>query len=1062
MNNKVRGRVAELGLAGRDGANRDLKNRLKAAMARQGLSQADIVRQTQLNGESVSKAAVSNALNPEKGPPVAFTLGAILNAAVISGTERDELFRLRDRAESHGTTQLEAYLEAAEKAARQHPYPGSLGAPSLPALADVYVRQQARTPAADDQDSPGPGDAAARGNQTGPAEPATEVFRADHDVRVLLGGPGGGKSTLLRAHLADSADGWLHGRTGRTIPVMVSAAALTGRDSLPADLDKAVTGNLWQVGLLDELGADFFRQPPRRGLSWLVLVDGLDEIPDTDARRTVLTKLAGAAGKGPYRFVVATRPLPATELDTLGRNVPRYELQPFSHDDLRTYATHWFRPLDDPGRHANAFIDGLEHSRLEVLARTPLMALMLCQLYAADPARPLPNGRTGAYQSFVELIYEQNTHKNIKNTHDEAIRGLKDRHQIPRDNQAAEQAAEQVRDHLPELIDHLAYERINGSTAPAVEIMASHLQASRPQKVRQDLWNAFLGDLLRPTGILTQRADDFDFLHQTLLEYHAARHAARDEQARAQLLHDLITSPSAPVDGRLKPPALDASYLGFLLDGLLAPQDRITAKITQYVEELTAHGDKRVCNFLTTQVDLRTNLPPRPTAAQLVHFARDLTLENYARLRAVQALAWLDDEAGAVQLASLLGDATLHGSFRVEAAEALADVDGEAGAAQLARFASDTTLEEDSRLGAVQALAWLDDGNGAVQLASLFGDTALHVSLRVKAAEALADVDGEAGAAQLARFATDTTLEDNSRLRAIQALAWVDGKAAAVQLASLASDTTLPVSLRVEAARALAEVDGEFREVNTLVRLANDTTLHGGLRVEAARALAWLDDEDSAAQLARFASDTTLDDLSRVQAAEALVRLANDPSLPDSSHLWAAAALAWVDGKAGATQLARLAKDTTLHGDFRVEAARALAWVDGKAGATQLVHLANDTTLTDSLRPWAVEALVRLVNDTTLPDRSRVEAARALAEVDDENALVRLANDTTLHGGLRVEAARALAEVDDENGAAHLAGLASDATLPGSVRMSAVEALVRLANDPSLPDSSRLWAAAAL
>ncbi|WP_169317317.1 NACHT domain-containing protein [Actinacidiphila oryziradicis] len=295
--------MAELGPAGPDGANRDLKDRLKAALARQGLSQADIVRQTQLNGESVSKAAVSNALNPEKGPLVAFTLGAILNAAGISGTERDELFRLRDRAESHGTTQLEAYLEAAEKAARQHPYPGSLRAPSLPALADVYVRQQARTPAADNQDSPSPGNATTSGNLAGPAVPAAEVFRADHDICVLLGGPGGGKSTLLRAHLADSADGGLGSTTGKTIPVMVSAAALTGEDLLPTALAKTVTGDLRQFGLLDELGTDFFRHLPRAGVSWLVLVNGLDEIPDAAARSKVLTAFvnAASAGTGLYR-----------------------------------------------------------------------------------------------------------------------------------------------------------------------------------------------------------------------------------------------------------------------------------------------------------------------------------------------------------------------------------------------------------------------------------------------------------------------------------------------------------------------------------------------------------------------------------------------------------------------------------------------------------------------------------------------------------------------------------------------------------------------------------------
>ncbi|GAB2460219.1 NACHT domain-containing protein [Streptomyces incanus] len=768
---------------------------------------------------------------------------------------------------------LTAYLTAARNAARQHPYPGVPGAPNLPALADVYVHQQTHAPAADDQDSPNPGNAHARGNQTVPVMPATEVFQENAATCVLLGGPGGGKSTLLRAHVADSADDWLSGTTGKTIPVLVSASALTGTDPLPTALARTVTGDLRQAGLLDEPGADFFRHPPRAGVSWLVLVDGLDEIPDTDTRSAVLTMLANtaAAGTGPYRFVVATRPLPEGELGALGRPVPRYELQPFSPDDLLIYATRWFRPLDDPGRHAKAFMGGLVRTRLEVLARTPLMASLLCQLYAADPTRPLPDGRTGAYRSFVELIYEQNAHKNIKNTHDEAIRQLKDRHQLPRDDQAAEQAARQVRDHLPELIDHLAHERINGSTAPAVEILASHLQASRPQKVTQHLWYSFLGDLLRPTGILAQRANDFDFLHQTLLEYHAARHATRDEQARTQILHDLIAS-RHPADGRLAPPTLDASYLGFLLDGLLTPQDRIATQTTHYVKELTAHGRGEACRFLITQVTLRTNLPLRSTAAQLARFADDTTLDGGVRVGAAGVLAGVDREAGAALLARLADDTTLVGYVRVGAAGVLAGVDREAGAALLARFADDTTLDGGVRVGAAGALAGVDREAGAALLARLADDTTLDGYDRVGAAGALAGVDREAGAALLARLADDTTLDGSVRVGAAEELAGVDREAGAALLARLADDTTLEGYDRVGAAEELAGVDREAGAA-LLARLADDTTLDGYDRVGAARALAGVDREAGAALLARLADDTTLDGGVRVRAAGALARV---------------------------------------------------------------------------------------------------------------------------------------------------------------------------------------------
>ncbi|MEV5385667.1 NACHT domain-containing protein [Streptomyces sp. NPDC052721] len=266
------------------------------------------------------------------------------------------------------TPLMTAYLKAARASARQHPYPGVLGPAGLPALSDVYVRQKARSPAKDNPDSPSPDDATTPENQPGPVVPATEVFGEDHEICLLLGGPGGGKSTLLRSHLADSADEWLDNRTGKTIPVMVNASALTGTDLLPTVLARTITANLRQAGLLVELTADFFRDPPQAKVPWLVLVDGLDEIPDADTRNAVLTTLANAAGTG-HRFVVATRPLPATELGTLGPNVPHYELQPFSHSDVRTYAMHWFRPLDDPGHHSEAFMAGLGRRRLSARGR---------------------------------------------------------------------------------------------------------------------------------------------------------------------------------------------------------------------------------------------------------------------------------------------------------------------------------------------------------------------------------------------------------------------------------------------------------------------------------------------------------------------------------------------------------------------------------------------------------------------------------------------------------------------------------------------------------------------
>ncbi|WP_427164272.1 NACHT domain-containing protein [Streptomyces sp. C1-1] len=884
------------------------------------------------------------------------------------------------------------YLAAIRRTAKSHPYPDAWDGTHLPGLTDVYVRQKAHQQTTTSHS--GPEDATPARSPTAP-EPAEEIFRTSSNVCVLLAPAGSGKSTLLRTHRADSAGRWLEGQTDTTVPVLVNADALNSADTLPAALAKAATSELRRFGLLDQLTADLFRHLPRPRTPWLVMVDGLDEIPDADTRRAVVQTIAETAAAQPalYRFVVATRPLPAGEISLLGQQAHRYELHAFTLDDLLTYATKWFTAMDDPRRHAQAFVTELQRSRLDTLARTPLIASMLCQLYAADPAHPLPDGRSGAYQSFVELIYEQNTHKHIRTTHDAAIHRLKDRHQIPKDNQAAEQAAQQVRDYLPELIDHLAHERINGNTAVAADILASHLHANRPQKVRKDLWRSFLSDLLRPTGLLAQRANDLDFLHQTLLEYHAARHATRDEQSRTQLLEALIASSRA--GDRLEPPDLQTSYLGFLLDGLIAPHDHITARTNQYLTDLTAHGGTSACMFLSRQVELRTCLLPDLTAAQLKGFAEDSTLDGSSRVTAVQALAEVQgyqDDAVAL-FTAFTQDTTLDDLDRASAARSLAEVQGHRndGVALLIGLVRDPALAYLNRVTAAELLAGVEGhrDDGAAELVRLSQDTTASFFFWVAPLEALAKVEGhrDEAVALLTAFVQDTAMEFapsptggiSLRVQAAEALAKVEGHRddGAAQLLSLALDTTVTDLFRVQAAQALAGVEGHQADaVALLAALSRDPALHHLNREQAAQALARVD--NVAALLTTLIQDPAKPDLFRIRAAWALAgveghrddavtlltTLAQAPTQPDFIRIGAALVLAGVEGHRddAVTLLTTLAQDPAQPGLLRVQAAWSWAGIEGHRddAVTLLTTLAQDPAQPDFVRAGAAWVLNEL------------------------------------------------------------------------------------------------------
>ncbi|MFD5815879.1 NACHT domain-containing protein [Streptomyces sp. NPDC127038] len=835
--------------------------------------------------------------------------------------------------ESGGKTDtrlLENYLKAAARAAREHPYPGLTGETEPPPLAQVYVCQQTHPHGiGPDQYLVSTGsDAPPRSADPAPT-PAGEVFAAASRVCLLLGGPGGGKSSLLRIHLAHAAES---GIRKAPVPVLVNASALSGPALLPAALAITARAHLKKYGLV-ELAEDFFLTPPHAGVPWLVMVDGLDELANSDQRRTVLKTLIHAAETAPelYRFVVATRPLPGTELG-IPDDVARFELLPFTPGDLVTYAEAWFSGLDDPASHATAFRTAVWASRLHELARIPLMATMLCQLYAADPSRPLPQGRTSAYKAFTDLIYRNNNSKHIAITQTEAINRLGEISQVLPDRQAITHAAVQARDHLPDLINHLAHQRFHGDSRPAAAIIATHRRSRRPEALDEARWYHFLGDLLRPTGLLTGHAGDYVFLHQTFLEYYAARHAARTEEIRAELL-DTLLPPGDVAGGNWRRPGGDASFFGFLLDQLLSQQDS-AAPTVQRLHELAAQADEQACEFICEQVRLGTALPAASTVTWLSRFARDSSLYGSCRVRAAQLLADVGERDLAVEaLDDLTYDSSTYGSHRTAAADLLAKMGERDRAAEaLERLADDSSMDGSDRVDAACSLDRIGERDRALAAWShLVNDFAVRGSARAAAARELAYLGKEAGLTEvLLGVVNDPYQPESDRVDAARALAemgsWEAGVEAAKVLERLVDDRTVYGFDRVDAARALVEV-GEG--IDALVTLANDSMLHGSYRVDAARSFV----DEAVEELRRLAdyrtvysSDCVEAVLARVdEALDALSRLVDDCTVDDSDRADAARTLTGIgDRKELADALEKLANDPTLEVEQRENAARTL------------------------------------------------------------------------------------------------------------------------------------------
>ncbi|WP_055612198.1 dsDNA nuclease domain-containing protein [Streptomyces phaeochromogenes] len=667
--------------------------------------------------------------------------------------------KLRDVALRLTRPDLADYVRASRLAAQTHPYPEA-GQAGVPSLSSVYVPQRLHRVSSENgrrRDSPAdqsPGDVADASALLGHAP-----------MCLVLAGPGGGKSSLLRAVQADSAERWPAREDQRMLGVTVPATALLG-SPLPNALAAAATTQLAASALQRTLSDELFLNRPAPGACWLVLVDGLDEITDPDDRQNLLRTLANfAAGPDPlYRFVVATRPLPGKDLRILGHDVPRYQLVPFSRSELSSAAQRVLDGLGIPDSRdaAGRFVRMLDDAHLTGFARTPLMATMLCQLYAADPGQSLPATRGALYARFTDLLRHRMSGRGLSGVRSQAEAAL------ACFGPTAVSRAHDLLDQLPDTIDNLAYDHRSGSVTSWVDALAALDSARRPRAVPQDNWNGFLASVLGRSGLLTHSGDGFTFLHQTLQEYCAARHLARTPSAHARELDRLLgpweedwgTTPwGAPLD--------TASYIGFLIDpGTAPPTDPATS-----LEALAVPDNIRGCLLIATQLSLGTLLadtwkPLVQTAAQAMATAStDDDSDATSRVWAASVLAELDLQEGITALETLVDDRLLDEEFnedphspdfsdRLLAARSLLELDAVRGRDACHRLVRDSHLYESVRVRAAEVLLSVGDERARPALVYLAGAD-IHFDDRLEAANRLSPLDPEAAVRALHKLIED-------------------------------------------------------------------------------------------------------------------------------------------------------------------------------------------------------------------------------------------------------------------------------------------------------------------
>lgn len=359
---------------------------------------------------------------------------------------------------------------------------------------------------------------------------------------VMLGGPGSGKTTLVKRLARSCALG--RDALGRhypdlpwSFPVVLPVAVFDHRRDGRGLFDY-VQLHLEQIGG-KALAAAFADHWAAGGC--LLLFDGLDEVADT-GRRIGSARAIEELFKKPCgnRLVVTSRPV---GYDRCQINVPceHVELQPFGRQDVETFVRNWHLAYDravrperpDPDQaevDARKLIDEIfQNLRVESLAANPLMLTIIALIKQQHVT--LPERRVELYEIALNTL----------------IRSWNKARSLSGRPVAADVSAADTKKIWAAMAYWMHAQRSAG-TCPRellqqrlVEILCA---VGRDALEAERIADSYINAAAEHAGLLEERGPGvFAFMHQTFQEYLAARHLAVPHGEVIQRVLDLAGDP---------------------------------------------------------------------------------------------------------------------------------------------------------------------------------------------------------------------------------------------------------------------------------------------------------------------------------------------------------------------------------------------------------------------------------------------------------------------------------------------------------------------------------------
>jgi len=423
----------------------------------------------------------------------------------------------------------------------------------------------------------------------------------NHSKLMILGKPGSGKTTFLK-HLAIQCIGGVF--QSHCVPWFVSLkffAEAEGNPDLLTYLNSLVP-SITGINSHSSLPSNMLIQAILDNGRALILLDGLDEVRETDVQR-VLRHVQQFSERYPRSTFVITRRIATREY--IFEEFTEVEIADFDEEQIADFVGKWFNSRQRGASQAEEFLEELRYKPcIRELAIRPLLLALLCLVFESS----------GNFPPLYWKIYRDGFKAMLKKRPQ-----ITDTVREPFYKSLSSNAREALFRQLAFATFEKEIYFFDLDTVEGLikQVLPNCLNSKKDDLKIEDLEiEAFLAAIESQHGILIKRAHEiYSFSHLTFHEYFSARHIV--ETVNFQSLETLATHLS---DRRWR-------EVLFLTLEMLHPADGLISLMKQQIDGLLAE-DEKLQQFLTWVDNKATSVNSRYklVAVRAVYFAIALNL----------------------------------------------------------------------------------------------------------------------------------------------------------------------------------------------------------------------------------------------------------------------------------------------------------------------------------------------------------------------------------------------------------------------------------------------------